>query len=94
VFAGRLPGYPGGMSDGQDSSEPTPPGGPLRQDASGEGLDHHDTGVDRESRASHEDEHDGTIAIEDEQSRPEPEREEDEEEAENAETSLDQPSEG
>lgn len=80
------------MTPSTDS--PTPPGGPLRQDAAGEGLDHHDTGVDAESEASHEDEHGGTIAIEDEQPRPSPEAEEDEVERENAETSEDQPSEG
>jgi len=34
------------------------------------------------------------VPIEDEQSRPEPDREEDEVQEENAETSLDQPSEG
>ena len=82
------------MSDGQDSSEPTPPGGPQRQDAAGDGLDHHDTGVDRESRASREDDHGGTIPLEEEESRPRPDQEEDEVQAENAETSLDQPSEG
>ena len=82
------------MSDAQDGSQPTPPGGPQRQDAAGGGLDHHDTGVDHESRASREDDHGGTIPIEDEQSRPEPDQEEDEVEVENAETSLDQPSEG
>ncbi len=82
------------MTDAHDGSEPTPPGGPQRQDAAGAGLDHHDTGVDHESRASHEDEHGGTIPLEDEQSRPEPDEEQDGEQAENAETSLDQPSEG
>jgi hypothetical protein len=82
------------MSDGQDDPEPTPPGGPQRQDASGSGLDHHDIGVDHESPASREDEHGGTIPIEEEQSRPDPGSEEDERQAENAETSLDQPSEG
>ena len=82
------------MSDAQNSSAPTPPGGPQRQDAAGDGLDHHDTGVDRESRASHEDDHDGTIPIDEEQSHPEPDQEEDAEQVENAETSQDQPSEG
>jgi hypothetical protein len=86
------------MTDAQETSDemsqPTPPGGPLRQDAAADGLDHHDTGVDHESKASREDEHDGTIPIEDEESHPAPDQEEDEEQAENAETSLDQPSEG
>jgi hypothetical protein len=72
----------------------TPPGGPLRQDAPGEGLDHHDTGVDDEGGDSHEDEHGGTIPIEDEESHPTPDSEEDDVERENAETSEDQPSEG
>ena len=94
MFARVSPGYAAVMSDGLDSCETTPPGGPQRQDAPGDGLDHHDTGVDHESPASHEDEHGGTIPIEDEQSRPEPDREEDEVQEENAETSLDQPSEG
>lgn len=72
----------------------TPPGGPQRQDAAGEGLDRHDTGVDDEARGSDEDKHGGTIPIEDEQSHPTPESEEDAAERENAETSEDQPSEG
>jgi hypothetical protein len=80
------------MSSSNDLT--TPPGGPQRQDAAGEGLDHHDTGVDGESKASNEDEHGGTIAMEDEQSHPSPTSEEDEVERENAETSEDQPSEG
>jgi hypothetical protein len=94
VFAGVSRGYAAGMTEGQDSSQTTPPGGPQRQDAAGEGLDHHDTGVDDESPGSLEDEHGGTIPIEDEQSRAEPEGEEDDTQVENAETSLDQPSEG
>ena len=80
------------MSSSKDLT--TPPGGPQRQDAAGEGLDHHDTGVDTESEASDEDEHGGTIAIEDEQSHPSPETEEDTRERENAESSEEQPSEG
>jgi hypothetical protein len=77
---------------GSSTDSPTPPGGPLRQDSAGEGLDHHDTGVDAESEASHEDEHGGTIPIEDEESHPTPTPEEDDLERENAETSEEQPS--
>ena len=77
------------MSSSKDLT--TPPGGPLRQDAPGEGLDHHDTGVDDDGRASIEDEHGGTIPIEDEESRPTPDSEEDDLERENAKPSEDQP---
>lgn len=84
------------MSSSNDLT--TPPGGPQRQDApgegDGEGLDHHDTGVDSESKASKEDEHGGTIPIEEEQSHPSPGSEEDALERENAETSEEQPSNG
>ena len=45
MFARVSPGYAAVMSDGLDSSETTPPGGPQRQDAPGDGLDHHDTGL-------------------------------------------------
>lgn len=72
----------------------TPPGGPQRQDAAGEGLDRHDTGVDDTSQASSEHEHGGTIPLEDEHSHPTPTSEEDGVERENAESSEDQPSEG
>jgi hypothetical protein len=91
-FAEGTWGYAGAMSSSEDLT--TPPGGPQRQDAPGEGLDHHDTGVDSESKASDEDEHGGTIPIEDEESHPTPEREEDALERENAESSEEQPSEG
>ena len=80
------------MSSSNDLT--TPPGGPQRQDSAGEGLDHHDTGVDSESKASVEDEHGGTIPLEEEESRPTPASEEDALERENAESSEEQPSEG
>ena len=77
---------------------PSPPGGPLRQDGTGEGglSGGHD---DEASASSTNDTHasesgGGTIPIEDEQPDPHPPREEDDVEEENAETSLDQPSEG
>lgn len=85
-------GYAGAMSSSKDLT--TPPGGPQRQDSAGEGLDHHDTGVDEESTSSQEEQHGGTIPIEEEQPRPSPEAEEDTLERENAETSQEQPSEG
>ena len=78
------------MSD----DSPTPPGGSQRQDAPGPGLTPGDEGVDREAADSVEDAHGGTIDVADEQPRPEPEPEEDAVQEENAETSLDQPSEG
>ncbi len=82
------------MSQSQQDEAPTPPGGPLRQDASGEGLEHDDVGVDRESEASDEDRHGGTIPLEEEESHPEHADEESPVQRENAETSQDQPSEG
>jgi hypothetical protein len=76
---------------------PTPPGGPLRQDAAGGSLGggHGETGSGSDgSDASDEDA--GTIPIEDEQPDPGETPESDEEtlREENAETSLDQPSDG
>lgn len=77
---------------------PSPPGGPLRQDGMGGGglTGGHD---DEASASSTNDQHasesgGGTIPLEDEQSHPTPASEEDDVEQENAETSLDQPSEG
>jgi len=78
--------------------EPTPPGGPLRQDGKGEG--HHAGGHDDEASASRtNDKHasesgGGTIPIEEEQSRPQVDGDESDAQEENAESSLDQPSEG
>jgi hypothetical protein len=77
------------MSQSNDS--PQPPGSPMRRDEAGEGLESGDLGVDRESPASDEDEHGGTI---DEERHSSPPTEESAVERENAETSLDQPSEG
>jgi hypothetical protein len=94
-------GPPHPNAEGLDA--PSPPGGPLRQDGKGEG---HLTGGhdDDASASSTNDTHasesgGGTIPLEDEQSHPHPDSEEDDVEQggvaeENAETSLDQPSEG
>jgi hypothetical protein len=77
---------------------PTPPGGPQRRD--GKGVGPAEGGHDDEASASStNDRHasesgGGTIAVEDEQPHPEPASEEDAVQEENAETSLDQPSEG
>lgn len=88
------------MSSGQDDSPEglTAPGGPQRQDAPDSGLGGQDTGVDRESADSQEDEHGSTIPVDEEQSHPEPDQEDDTQadsaQEENAESSLDQPSNG
>jgi hypothetical protein len=50
--------------------------------------------VGREAADSVEDRHGGTIPVEQEQPHPEPARDADDAQPENAETSLDQPSEG
>jgi hypothetical protein len=77
---------------------PSPPGGPLRQDHTGQGR--YAEGHDDEASASrandrHAEEAGGhTIPIEDEQPDPHPEREAGAAQQENAETSLHQPSEG
>jgi hypothetical protein len=88
------PGPPNPQAEGTEAA--TPPGGPLRQDDKGVGEVH--SGHDDDASASrandkHASESGGhTIPIEDEQSHPRPE--EDDVQEENAETSLDQPSEG
>jgi hypothetical protein len=80
------------MTDPETGSEPeaTPPGSPMRQDAPEGGI----PGGQEDDATRHEDAHGGTIPIEDEQPRPEPEDEESPVQQENAETSLDQPSNG
>ena len=90
------PGPPNPQAEGPDAV--APPGGPLRQDDKGVGEPHR--GHDDDASASkandkHASESGGhTIPIEDEQSHPRPASEEDHVQEENAETSLDQPSEG
>ena len=84
--------------DPEGADAPTPPGGPLRQDGAEGGLggghgDEASEHSDGYSQRQSED-HGGTIPIEDEQPDPQPERTADEEQQENAESSLDQPSEG
>jgi hypothetical protein len=76
------------MSDSE--TVPTPPGGPQRQDAPEGGI----PGGHDDDASAHEGEHGSTIPIEEEQSHPEPEDEETPAQQENAETSLDQPSDG
>lgn len=86
------PGPANPAPEGLDA--PTPPGGPQRQDAAGSSLGggHGETGA----RSDESEEHPGTIPIEDEQPDPGETPESDEEalREENAETSLDQPSDG
>ena len=84
VFVGPRAGYAAGMSDAE---KPTPPGSPMREDEpSGAGPAGTTT---RPRRTPPTGGH--TIPIEDEQ--PDPQHEdEDELQEENAETSLDQPS--
>lgn len=89
-------GPPNPNAEGEDA--PSPPGGPPRQDGTGEGglTGGHDDGA---SGSSTNDRHasdsgGGTIPLEEEQPHPEPDSEEDDVQEENAETSLDQPSEG
>lgn len=117
VFAGIPAGYAVTMTDAQNDEtkqgppnpqaegldEPSPPGGPLRQDGQGAGgtsggrpdVRHDDEASGSRTNDKHASQSGGhTIPIEDEQSHPEPPSEEDAVQAENAETSLDQPSEG
>ena len=95
------PGYAVGMSEPETKpgpanpepeglDAPTPPGGPQRQDGAEGGLG----GGHGDTASEHSDEHGGTIPIEDEQPGEDPGTIEDEDQRENAETSLDQPSEG
>ena len=87
------------MSDSHPETDhatdaPPPPGGPQRQDAAGPGLVAQDEGVGETAADSVEDEHAGTIPIDQEQSGSADDRagSEDSVQEENAETSLDQPS--
>ena len=87
------PGPANPEAEGVDA--PTPPGGPLRQDAArgGVGAGHGD------EASEHSDEHGSTIPIAEEQPGEDPGTLEDEDPAEriqreNAGSSLDQPSEG
>lgn len=89
-------GPPNPNAAGADAA--SPPGGPLRQDGTGQGglTGGHD---DEASGGSTNDRHasesgGGTIPLDDEQPHPTPASEEDDVEQENAQTSLDQPSEG
>ena len=76
-----------------ETDAPTPPGGPQRQDAAGPGLVAHDEGVGETAADSVEDEHGGTIPIDQEQpGGSTDDQAEDSLQEENAETSLDQPS--
>jgi hypothetical protein len=89
-------GPPNPQAQGPDAA--APPGGPLRQDGKG-GGEVHDGHDDDASASSTNDKHASesgghTIPIEDEQSHPQPDAEEDDVQEENAESSLDQPSEG
>lgn len=84
------------MSDPRTETQtdaPTPPGGPQRQDAAGPGLVAGDKGLGETAADSVEDEHGGTIPIDQEQPGGSTDDEaEDSLQEENAETSLDQPS--
>lgn len=83
---------PGPASPREEGSDaPTPPGGPQRQDAAGGGLVEGDKGVGRTAPDSVEDQHGGTIDLEDEQPDPAP-TDGDARQEHNAETSFDQPS--
>lgn len=84
-----VPGPASPHEEGADA--PTPPGGPQRQDA-GPGAAPGDTGVGRTAEDSVEDQHGGTIDLEDEQPHPDPGSEETAEQRENAESSTEQPS--
>lgn len=83
------PGPASPQEEGADA--PTPPGGPQRQDASG-GVAAGDTGSGRTAADSVEDQHGGTIDLEDEQPDPDTGSEETAEQRENAEASTEQPS--
>jgi hypothetical protein len=89
------PGPPNPQAEGAEAA--SPPGGPLRQDGpSREVSGGHDDDVsgnpDADKHASESG--GGTIPIEDEQPHPRAGSEEDDVQEENAESSLDQPSEG
>ena len=90
------PGPANPAAEGVDAA--TPPGGPQRQDGLGAGRvagGHDDDASASETNDQHASESGGgTIDIEDEQSHPEPTSEQDAVQSENAESSLDQPSEG
>ena len=81
-----------------DSQKPKPPGGPLREDSKGEGNltgGHDDDASASRANDEHAEEAGGhKIAIEDEQPDPHPDHEQTDVQEENAESSLDQPSEG
>jgi hypothetical protein len=84
VFVGPSAGYAAGMSDAEN---PSPPGSPMRDDeAAGSRPGGHD-----DDASAHPAKGGHTIPIEDEQPDPHVEEEDDLQE-ENAETSLDQPS--
>ena len=83
------PGPASPQEEGVDT--PTPPGGPQRQDASG-GAQAGDTGAGREAPDSVEDQHGGTLDVDDEQPDPDTTSEETAEQRENAEASTEQPS--
>ncbi len=92
---GTKPGPASPQAEGADA--PTPPGGPQRQDAAGPGLVGDDEGVGAKAADSVEDEHAGTMPIDQEQAGgssddQEPTGREAAQQEENAETSLDQPS--
>ena len=89
------PGQPSPQAEGAAAATP---GGPQRQDDKGVGevrRGHDDDASASRVNDKHASEAGGhTIPIEDEQSHPRPAAEEDDVQEENAETSLDQPSEG
>ena len=94
------PGPPNPQAEGVEAA--SPPGGPLRQDgaagasSSAESSEVHDDGASANPAANKDAEAAGghTIPIEEEQSDPKPAQDGDTLQFENAETSLDQPSEG
>jgi hypothetical protein len=90
------PGPPSPQAQGTEAA--TPPGGPQRQDDKDAGVvrpGHDDDASASRVNDKHASEAGGhTIPIEDEESHPRPAAEEDDVQEENAETSLDQPSEG
>jgi hypothetical protein len=90
-------GPPNPQAEGVD--QPSPPGGPLRQDGQGGGPlsgGHDDEASASSTNDKHASESGGhTIPMEDEQpDEPSPSGQGDSTQEENAETSLDQPSEG
>lgn len=89
------PGPPNPQAGGADAA--TPPGGPLRQDGpSHEVPGGHDDDASANPAANKDAEEAGghTIPMDKEQSDPHDTKDEDDVQEENAETSLDQPSEG